>query len=80
MHGGTNKGAPQGNRNAQVHGNRSAEAERQLKEVRQVNRDLRILAKVRDGVELRAGEKLRLLALQREARSLMLDQENWECS
>jgi hypothetical protein len=41
MHGGTNKGAPKGNRNAFVHGNRSAEAEEQLKLVKAADRLLK---------------------------------------
>jgi len=41
MHGGTNKGAPKGNRNAWIHGNRSTEAEEQLKLLRAADRLLR---------------------------------------
>jgi hypothetical protein len=41
MHGGTNKGAPKGNRNAWKHGNRSAEAEEQLKLVKAADRLLK---------------------------------------
>jgi hypothetical protein len=41
MHGGTNKGAPKGNRNAFVHGDRSAEAEEQLKLVKAADRLLK---------------------------------------
>jgi glucans biosynthesis protein len=41
MHGGTNNGAPKGNRNAWVHGNRSAEAEAQLKLVKAADRLLK---------------------------------------
>lgn len=41
MHGGTNRGAPKGNRNAWVHGNRSAEAEEQLKLVKAADRLLK---------------------------------------
>lgn len=41
MHGGTNKGAPKGNRNAWVHGNRSAEAKEQLKLVKAADRLLK---------------------------------------
>ena len=37
MHGGTNRGAPRGNNNSRKHGNRSAEAEAQLKIVRRAN-------------------------------------------
>lgn len=63
MHGGTNRGAPRGNRNAWKHGNRSKEAESQLKTVRAVHRDLRLLGKVRQGVALRSSELDRLLEL-----------------
>jgi glucans biosynthesis protein len=38
MHGGTNRGAPRGNRNAWVHGDRSAEAKEQLKLVKAADR------------------------------------------
>jgi hypothetical protein len=41
MHGGTNQGAPKGNRNAWVHGNRSAEAKEQLKLVKAADRLLK---------------------------------------
>ena len=41
MHGGTNKGAPKGNRHAWVHGNRSAEAQEQLKLVKAADRLLK---------------------------------------
>lgn len=43
MHGGTNKGAPKGNRNAHKHGGRSADtiaAVRYLKEVARLTRDI----------------------------------------
>ena len=40
MHGGTNRGAPRANRNAWVHGNRSAEAVEQLKLVKAADRVL----------------------------------------
>lgn len=56
MHGGTNGGPPKGNRNARKHGNRSAEAEEQLKIVRAADRDLRIAAKLHRGLALRSGE------------------------
>jgi hypothetical protein len=41
MHGGTNKGAPRGNKNAWIHGNHSAEAKEQLKLVKAADRLLR---------------------------------------
>jgi t-SNARE complex subunit (syntaxin) len=41
MHGGTNNGAPKGNRNAWIHGNRSAEAKEQLKLVKAADRLLK---------------------------------------
>lgn len=63
MHGGTNRGAPRGNRNAHVHGNRTSEAEQQLRTVRAINRDLRIFAKVEDGDRLRCSEQERLLRI-----------------
>jgi hypothetical protein len=66
MHGGTNKGAPKGNRNAWKHGNRSAEAEEQLKIVRQADRDLRIMSKLSEGIELRERERERLAELHIE--------------
>ena len=63
MHGGTNGGAPKGNRNALIHGNRSTEAEAQLKTIRATNRDLRLLTKLREGVPLRSHETDRVLQL-----------------
>lgn len=63
MHGGTNKGAPRGNLNARVHGNRSKEAEQQLRTVRAINRDLRLLDKIQEGVFLRSSEQEQLLRL-----------------
>jgi len=66
MHGGTNPGAPQGNRNAYKHGNRSAEAEAQLKLIRKTNRDLRILTKFKQGADLSSNELERLLELRLE--------------
>lgn len=63
MHGGTNGGAPKGNRNAWKHGNRSAEAESQLKTVKAIDRDLRLLGKIRKGVSLRSDELDRLIEL-----------------
>lgn len=56
MHGGTNRGAPKGNRNAWVHGDRSAEAEDQLKTVRQINRTLKAVAKLKQGIAMRGVE------------------------
>jgi len=77
MHGGTNKGAPKGNNNARKHGNRSAEAEAQLKLVRQTNLDLRVLSKLREGLELSLRERDRLVqihaASRREERSADAD-------
>lgn len=67
MHGGTNPGAPKGNRNAYKHGNRSAEAEAQLKLVRKTNRDLRILTKLGQGIDLSPSELERLLELRLDA-------------
>ena len=69
MHGGTNKGAPKGNRNAWVHGDRSAETEAQLKLVRETDQDLRILSKAMRGKALRPKEQKRLLTLHSEARA-----------
>jgi len=63
MHGGNAPGAAKGNRNAWKHGNRSAEAEEQLKTVRKTDRDLRILAKHGKGSALRSGELDRLVEL-----------------
>lgn len=63
MHGGTNDGALKGNRNAWKHGNRSAEAESQLKTVKAIDRDLRLLGKIRKGVSLRSDELDRLIEL-----------------
>ncbi len=62
MHGGTNKGAPKGNRHAWKHGNRSAEAEEQLKQVKATDRDLRLMSRVRQGLPL-GGQELERLAL-----------------
>lgn len=64
MHGGTNKGAPKGNQYAWKHGDRSAEAEEQLKKVRSANRTLRVLSKFRNGLTLTPSEKDLLLKLQ----------------
>lgn len=66
MHGGTNPGAPKGNNNARRHGNRSAEAEAQLKLVRQTNLDLRVLSKLREGSELSVRERDRLVQMHAE--------------
>jgi hypothetical protein len=41
MHGGTNQGAPKGNKNAWIHGNYSAEAKEQLKLVKAADRLLK---------------------------------------
>jgi hypothetical protein len=41
MHGGTNQGAPKGNKNAWIHGNHSAEAKEQLKLVKAADRLLK---------------------------------------
>lgn len=54
--GGKNSGAPEGNRNAWKHGNRSAEAEEQLKVIAENSRILRLVDKVRRGVKLRTEE------------------------
>jgi hypothetical protein len=70
MHGGTNPGAPKGNRRAWKHGNRSSKAEEQLKILRAADRDLRILSKVMQGLDLRPKEKDRLIQLQNEERAL----------
>lgn len=56
MHGGKNSGAPKGNRNAWKHGDRSAEAEEQLKIITENSRILRLLDKVQQGVKLRPEE------------------------
>ncbi len=66
MHGGTNNGAPKGNNNAKKHGNRSAEAEAQLKIVRRANLDLRVLSKFRDGLKLSVRERDRLVQMHAE--------------
>lgn len=63
MHGGTNKGAPRGNRHAWIHGDRSAEAIEQLKEVKSVDRDLKLMSKLKKGARLRTNELDRLLQL-----------------
>ena len=68
MHGGTNKGAPRGNDNARKHGNRSAEAEAQLKIVSETNQNLRVLGKVRQGLELSIRERDRLVHIYAESR------------
>jgi hypothetical protein len=47
MHGGTNQGAPKGNRNAWLHGNRSAEAKEQLKLVKAADRLLKSVSSPR---------------------------------
>jgi hypothetical protein len=68
MHGGTNNGAPKGNSNARRHGNRSAEAEEQLKNVKQTDRNLRVLSKVRRGLDLTTVERDRLIEIFVESR------------
>lgn len=72
MHGGTSRGAgaPEGNKNAWKHGDRTAEAEEQLKAISQSNRDIRMLQKLNDGRQLTSIEYDRLLTLylDREAR------------
>ena len=73
MHGGTNAGAPKGNSNARKHGNRSAEAEAQLKLVRQTNLDLRVLSKLREGLELSIRERDRLVQIYADARGMGKD-------
>ena len=67
MHGGTNRGAPKGNRNAWEHGNRSAEAVEQLRTVRATDRDLRLLAKAQQGLSLPSDDQDRLISLMFEA-------------
>lgn len=52
-----------GNRNAWIHGNRSAEAEEQLKTVRATDRNLKVLKKVQQGHRLRTRGLDRLLAI-----------------
>lgn len=64
MHGGTNPGAAKGNRHAWKHGDRSAEAEEQLKTIRATDRDLRLLAKFKQGLKLRNLEMDLLIKLR----------------
>lgn len=66
MHGGTNQGAPKANRNAWKHGNRSAEAEEQLKSITASNRDLKLSRKLNQGIRLTAAEQEHLLKLYLE--------------
>ena len=66
MHGGTNRGAPKGNKHAWVHGNRSAEAEEQLKTLAASNRDIRMVKKLNARRQLTSLEYDRLLALYLE--------------
>lgn len=66
MHGGTNRGAPRGNRNAWVHGNRSAEAELQLKLVKAADRLLK-------SVRFTRGRQVELLADFNELVSRQVD-------
>ena len=56
MHGGINPGAPKNNRNAWKHGDRSTEAEEQLKIIAENNHILRLLDKARQGVKLQPDE------------------------
>ena len=67
MHGGTNNGAPRDNRNAWIHGNRSAEAEAQLKILSQSNRNLKLIQKLESGHRLTQAEHDRLLRLYAES-------------
>jgi hypothetical protein len=69
MHGGTNKGAPKGNKHAWQHGNRSREAEGQLKMLAASNRDIRLVKKLNAGLQLSAKEQERLLSLHLQQRS-----------
>lgn len=64
MHGGKNPGAGYGNRNARKAGNRTKEAEEQLKLIRRLNRDLRLIAKLQRGEALRPPEIAYLFQLQ----------------
>lgn len=66
MHGGTNYGAPKDNKNARVHGNRSREAEAQLKLIVATNRDLRLVKKLHAGRQLTAKEHGRMFDLYLE--------------
>ena len=66
MHGGNSSGAPKGNRNAWKHGDRSAQAEAELKMVREADRTLRLLAKIRKGMTLRPDERGRLIVLMKK--------------
>lgn len=63
MHGGTNRGAPKANRNAWVHGNRSVEAQEQLKLVKDTDRTLGVLAKIQRRQTLRPREAEQLIKL-----------------
>jgi len=69
MHGGTNRGAPKGNRNAWKHGDRSAEAEQQLKAIKHTDRNLCLMSKLRRGDTLRSEELDRLMCLLIERKS-----------
>lgn len=66
MHGGTNIGAPKGNKHARVHGNRSREAEEQLKLIVATNRDLRLVKKLNSGRKFTAKERERMFELYLE--------------
>lgn len=57
MHGGTNAGPPKGNKNAWRHGNRSSEAEEQLRVLRSTDRNLRLLVKLRNGAKLKRSDQ-----------------------
>ena len=63
MHGGTNGGAPKRNRNAWKHGDRSAEAEAQLRVIRLGNRNLRLIRKYMEGLPLQSWEVDRLFQI-----------------
>lgn len=67
MHGGTNRGPLKGNRNAWVHGNRSAEAEEQLKAIRQINRTLKAATKLKLGIPMNGLEVYQLFDAMIEA-------------
>lgn len=64
MHGGKNPGAGHGNRNARKAGNRTREAEEQLKLIRRSSRDLRLASKLSRGEALRPAEIAYLFQLQ----------------
>jgi hypothetical protein len=72
MHGGATRGggAPKGNSNALTYGNRTAEAEAQLKLITATSRDIRLVKKLNAGLKLTGKEQERWLALYLERRSL----------